>query len=196
MGVLSRSVDPVMPEKDSARDARLVLRAQLGDRAALDTLLLRNQGWLKGYLTRLLGNSTEADDCHQDVLVIVVRKLALVAEPRWFRSWLYRVATREGLRRLRRTSRTRSLGEMEEAALPAADLPERLAEDERERLRTEVDALPPNSRAVVVLHYVEDMSLAEVADVLGIPIGTTKSRLAYGLARLRAALGTSGRKRR
>jgi RNA polymerase sigma-70 factor (ECF subfamily) len=74
------------------------------------------------------------------------------------------------------------------AALPAPPPREEFAAVSSERLRGAVAALSPASRAVVVLYYLHEMSLQETADVLGVPLGTVKSRLAYGLEALRGRL--------
>jgi len=79
-----------------------VLRAQAGDTAALDELLKRLQEPLYRYLLSLVRNHHLALDVLQDVFVLVTRKLYWLHEPRAFRPWVYRIASREGLRRLQR----------------------------------------------------------------------------------------------
>ena len=116
----------------------------------------------------------------------MARRLKSLRDPRWFRAWAYRITTRESLRAARRRGRDRQLFddgtdvETLDHAAPedAGGLPplwtERLAE------------LPAGAQIVLRLHFVEEMRLAEIGEALEVPLGTVKSRLAYGLARLRA----------
>lgn len=169
--------------------ARLVLRAQLGDRSALDALLRRTQTWLYAYLRRVLSDDHLAADVLQDVFVLLYRKLAYLHEPRVYRTWVYRIASREAFRRLRKRSHDRRLFRQElpheSAGKALAPVDPDLDLDQIERLRAEITRIPPNTRAVLVLHYFEGCTLREAADVLAIPEGTAKSRLHYGLALLR-----------
>jgi RNA polymerase sigma-70 factor (ECF subfamily) len=160
----------------------LVLRAQSGDRDAFDALLRAIERPLHRYIAAIV--PTAAEDVLQDVLVTVVRKIRWLSDASLFRPWCYRIASRAAFRALRK-QRARSEEPLEESA----------AEPEREidpwlraRIAEETRRLPPRSRAVVVLHYIEELSLSEVAAVLDLSIGTVKSRLASGLARLRKEL--------
>jgi RNA polymerase sigma-70 factor (ECF subfamily) len=76
-------------------------------------------------------------------------------------------------------------GEEELGAIPAPKDPESLRQEELQSLHGLLEAVSPASRAVMILHYLHDMSLQEVADVLEVSLGTVKSRLAYGLTTLR-----------
>src|SRR5262249_25956440 len=97
-----------------AHETRLVLRAQVGDRAALDELFQEVQGPLYRYLLGLAGEAHLAEDVLQEVFLRVHRKLGWLREAALFRPWLYRIATREALRRLRRERRWRQLVRDEE----------------------------------------------------------------------------------
>jgi RNA polymerase sigma factor (sigma-70 family) len=175
---------------DNTRTQFLVLRAQTGDRVALDLLLLAVQSDLHRYLARMLGDTHGADDALQDVLVILCRTLRGLREPAYFRSWAYRVASREALRRLRKQSGRAELEWRDDTHAPG-DAPAEAAERREgiDGLVGRVSNLPPNSRAVVLLHYMAGMSLADVAAVLDVPPGTAKSRLAYALQHLRRGTG-------
>jgi RNA polymerase sigma-70 factor (ECF subfamily) len=182
--------------KDSAEreEAFLVLRAQTGDRAALDALLASVQGPLYRYVLSLVGERHLAEDALQETFVRVYRKLGWLREPALFRPWAYRIATREAFRQLKRerawAERARDEDELKAFAAPPPR--EEFAAELSERLRETVAALSPASRAVVVLYYLHEMSLEETADVLGVPLGTVKSRLAYGLGALRRRLKKGG----
>jgi RNA polymerase sigma-70 factor (ECF subfamily) len=135
---------------------------------------------------RLVGTSS-ADDVLQEVLILISRKLKWLGAPEAFRPWAYRIASREGFRQLRKEKR-RSEQVRDEALLedvPAAEsvLPPELLP---ELLKSE--ALSPASRAVLALHFQEELQLPEIAAILEVPLGTVKSRLSYGLAALRKKL--------
>ena len=171
----------------SEREQWRVLRAQSGDREALDELLESVQAPLYRYVLSLTGERALAEDILQEVFLRIYRKLGWLREPRLFRAWAYQIATREAFRHLRRE---KSWAEQvrDEAALkmiPAPPPREEFAPELIERLHQSVAALSPASRAVIVLYYLHEMSFEEAAAVLGVPVGTVKSRLAYGLERLR-----------
>jgi RNA polymerase sigma-70 factor, ECF subfamily len=177
--------------RDSAeRESFLVLRAQSGDREALDALLASVQEPLYRYVLSLVREPHPAEDALQETFVRVYRKLGYLREPELFRPWVYRIATREAFRQLKRERRwaeqVRDDDALKDLAAPPAR--EDFARELSERLRETVAALSPASRAVVVLYYLHEMSLEETAAVLGVPLGTVKSRLAYGLGALRRQL--------
>jgi RNA polymerase sigma-70 factor (ECF subfamily) len=170
----------------SRQEAQWVLRAQCDDREALELLLRSVQPSLRRYLTGLVG-TRHADDVLQEVFILVCRKLAWLQNPHLFRPWAFRIASREGFRHLRKERRwpeqPDDIAMLE--AIPARDA---RPSDELLHELLNSDALSPASRAVLVLHFQEEMSLAEVAAILEIPIGTVKSRLAFGLTALRREL--------
>ena len=164
-------------------EAMLVLLAQAGDREALGALLQRVQPALRGYLRMLKRDAAAADDLLQDTFVIAVRKLRFLRDPVLFRSWIFRIATREAHRRTRPAP-----GAFDTHHEPVAGGGPELAlmdAESRERLREDVARLPDRAREVIVLHFFEEMTLEETAAVLEAPLGTVKSRLAYGLGLLR-----------
>jgi RNA polymerase sigma-70 factor (ECF subfamily) len=174
----------------STQEAQWVLRAQCGDREALELLLRGVQSSLHRYVCSLVGSS-EADDVLQDVLVIVCRKLAWLNNPEVFRAWAYRIASRAAFRHLKRQKRwPEQIPEdfmLEEIPAPDVRPPAELLQH-----WLDPDSISPASRAVLVLHFQEERSLQEVAAILEIPVGTVKSRLAYGLTALREQLARTG----
>lgn len=162
-----------------------MLRAQCGDREALELLLRSVQPALQRYLTRLAGPSS--DDVLQEVLIVLCRKLKWLGNPEVFRAWAFRIASRAAFRHLKREKRLSARHDndavIEEFAAPASAPPREVLP---ELLNSE--ALSPASRAVLTLHFQEELSLPEIAAILEIPLGTVKSRLAYGLAALRKTL--------
>jgi RNA polymerase sigma-70 factor (ECF subfamily) len=172
----------------SIQEAQWVLRAQCGDREALELLLRSVQGPLGHYACSLVGPF--ADDVLQDVLIIVCRKLRRLDKPELFRPWAYRIASRVAFRYLKKQRRwPEQLPDdfvLEE--IPAPDKP---PSAERLQHLLNTDGISPASRAVLFLHFQEELSLQEVAAILEIPLGTVKSRLAYGLTALRKQLVTT-----
>lgn len=171
-------------------EARWVLRAQCHDREALELVLRSVQPALRRYIASLIGTD-DADDVLQDVLLIVSRKLYWLEQPDLFRAWAFRIASRAAFRYLRK--RKRWLGAtVDDAALRDIAAPDLAAPDDTILQLLDSPALTPASRAVLVLHFREEMPLAHVAAVLEIPLGTVKSRLAFGLKTLRRNLGAEG----
>lgn len=169
--------------------ARVVIRAQLGDRAALQAMLVWTRPWLARCLRAMLP-AHDAEDAVQEVMLIVARRVGLLDEPRAYRAWVYRIATRHALRVLAKRRRVATLDSETPVAAREAAEPDR---EELERLRAEVSKLTPNSLAVIVLHYFEGLSIARVSGVLGVPEGTVKSRLNTALAALRRSVRSEDR---
>jgi RNA polymerase sigma-70 factor (ECF subfamily) len=178
---------------DSPIPITLVLLARSGDRGALNQLLSGLQDGLYGYLVRLVDDRHLAEDILQEVFVLIWRKLGWLRDPEVFRPWAYRIASREAFRRLRKhRTHARMLGnESRLADIPAPEAPP-LPQEWAEMLPDLLALLSPASRAVLILHYLQGMTLQEVADILEVPPGTVKSRLAYGLAALREKVELDG----
>ncbi len=172
------------------RETRLVLLAQSGDRAALEELFESLQAPLGRYVRAAAGDHATAEDVLQEVFILIYRKLYWLREPALFRPWAYRIASREVVRQLKR--RRRWPEQFDEDFAPeqlAAESPAARDDELAARLPELLSKVSPASRMVLVLHYLDEMPLQEVADVLGLPVGTAKSRLAYGLAALRREAG-------
>lgn len=172
------------------RESLLVLRAQSGDRDAFDALLETVQKPLYHYIVSIVREAHSAEDILQEVFVRIYRKLVWLREPEIFRSWAYRIASRETFRHLKRERRwvEQERDETVLKTIPSPPAREEFEPELIEQLPQMVAALSPASRAVIVLYYLHELSLAEVSEVLEIPLGTVKSRLAYGLESLRGQL--------
>ena len=167
-----------------------VALAQSGDRKALDRLLSEHQRALYHHVRAILRDGDLSYDVLQSVLLLITRRLTSLKDPRWFRAWAFRIATREAVRAAKRRSRDRQLfdedAEGESALAPISEAAYDI--DLANLCADRLDDLPPGARLVLRLHYLEELSLAEVAEALEIPVGTAKSRLAYGLALLRSEM--------
>jgi RNA polymerase sigma-70 factor (ECF subfamily) len=167
----------------SIQEAQWVLRAQCDDREALELLLRSAQDSLHRYACSLVGPSA-ANDVLQDVLIIIFRKLKWLSKPELFRPWSYRITSRAAFRHLRKQRRWPDQLP-EDFVLEEIPAPDERPSDELLQTVLNTDDISPASRAVLALHFQEELSLQEVAAILEIPLGTVKSRLAYGLAALR-----------
>ena len=164
----------------------LALRAQTGDREAFDRLFRLLQEPLYRYIFSLVGARAPAEDVLQEVFILIYRKIRWLREPELLRPWVYRIATREAFKHLKRERRWTDKAEDESVLL---DLPAPSRDDLAPEMITQlVERLSPASRAVIVLHYLHEMPLAEIAEVMGVAVGTVKSRLAYGLDMMRRHL--------
>jgi len=177
---------------EQARLALQVALAQSGDRDALDQLLSGIQRPLYAHVAAILGDREQAFDVLQSSLLLVARRLGSLRDPRWFRAWAYRIATREAVRASRRRTRHRDL--FADESVPIADVPVEEPAYDPAVVRAcldRIELLPAGARAVIRMHYLDELTLVEVAEALELPLGTVKSRLAYGLARLRTNLGAA-----
>jgi RNA polymerase sigma-70 factor (ECF subfamily) len=168
---------------NAGRQSWLVLQARIGDRESLEQLLSGIQPRLLGYISGLVGR-TVADDILQDTFIQICRNLKWLRDPELFMPWAYRIASRACFKSLNHDRRFPSADEErilidETAWVSQPDL--QLFCDVPELL----EKVSPKSRAVLTLHYLQDLSIQEVAAILEIGIGTAKSRLAYGLSCLR-----------
>jgi len=182
-----RGIDP------AADDRELVRAAQAGDRRALDQLLRRHYDRVYAVCRRVLGRDADAADAAQDAMIAAVRGLPRFDGQAAFSTWLHRVATNTCLDHLRR-ARRRPVSAVEiddRHALPEADTGP--AFDTSLVDRMVIDAaladLPEEFRLAVVLRDVADLDYADIALVLGVPIGTVRSRIARGRAALARRLG-------
>jgi len=172
---------------DSCRErlTLTVVKAQAGDRDALALVLAHVQDELFGYLLRYTGRRDIAEDALQDTFLIVCRQLKWLRQPQFFRTWAYRIATREVWRRMRELRDHEPLCEADTGARAQTSMDPPTDAGERAKLLDRIALLPPNCRAVLLLHYWSGLSLASAAAALDVPVGTVKSRLAYALQLLR-----------
>jgi RNA polymerase sigma-70 factor, ECF subfamily len=128
------------------------------------------------------------DDVLQDTLLVIARKLPSLHEPERFRPWAFRIANRAGVHHLKKSRRWSDHCEPDVAINDVPAIGTGIDEGRIVNLLAAYEISAACS-AVLTLHFDEQMPLAQVAAVLEIPLGTVKSRLAYGLAVLRRRLG-------
>ena len=175
---------------DHEQQSWWILLAQSGSHEALNALFKSIQEPLFAYISTLVNDRALAEDILQEVFIRIYRKLKWLKEPEAFRAWTYQIATREVFRYLKRERHWREQIRDEEKLnlIPAENNSETFATELLQQLPGMVANLPPRSRAVVVLRFMHEMSLVETAAVLGIPVGTVKSRLSYALQVMRRQL--------
>ena len=176
-----------------ADDLALVERCRQGDLAAFETIYRAHSGRLYSVACRMLGNPADAEDLLQEIFLAAHRKLDSFRGESALGTWLYRLATNLCLDHLRsRAARTGQLTDALDSEPALADAgSQRLAERTVARMDLEraMAQLPEGCRAAFVLHDVEGLEHREVADVLGIAEGTSKSQVHKARLRLRAILG-------
>jgi RNA polymerase sigma-70 factor (ECF subfamily) len=166
-----------------------VSAAQAGDRDALDVLLRRHHDRLFALCRRIMGNQADALDATQEALIAVVRGLPRFDGRAAFTTWSYRVATNTCLDELRRRRRRPDpvVPDGDDRSALDADLTSPSMDDQivtRMSLDEAMQHLPLEFRAAVVLRDVCTLDYAEIAEVLDIPPGTVRSRIARGRALL------------
>lgn len=198
---LETAVDQVSLQ--TAEEALLVAELQAGSEEAFAYVLERYRNPIYSLVAQILVSDTDAADVLQNIFVKVFRGIGQFHGQSTLKTWLYRIAVREALN-FRRGWFRRHFHEpfsiddeprqpaVTQAKAPAAGGPyETLEQSERQQLvKTALDALPRPYRAVLVLREMEDLPYDEIAEMLGVPEGTVKSRLMRGRELLRRKLAS------
>lgn len=171
-------------------DEQLALDIQRGNEQSLVLLIERHFTALVGFILRLNGDNLPlAEDTAQDVFIRTIESIKQYQYPRPFKAWLYTIATNLSRNAYQRGEERRR-GQVEDATfdnLAAVDDPLVKAE-ETQYLSDLLAMLPEHQRETILLRYYGDLSLAEIAAALNIPVGTVKSRLSLGLRQLRSLM--------
>lgn len=170
---------------DSRDDAALLRDHAAGDRAAFGELFRRHRDRLWAVALRTTGDREDAADALQDALLSAYRAADRFRGDAAVTTWLHRIVVNACLDRLRRRQArpTVSLADTEPAPAPPPDRETVLV------VRAALTELPVDQRAALVLVELEGYPVAEAAKILGVPVGTVKSRCARGRARLALLLG-------
>ncbi|MEJ6788257.1 RNA polymerase sigma factor [Brevundimonas sp. BR2-1] len=170
-------------------DAELVSRALNGSDSAFSRLVERHQAAVRGFLRRALGGGwAEADDVAQDAFLAAWRSLRSLRDPGGVRAWLCGIAWRKAQDRIRSSRR----GAVRDSLwLETAETPAGVSHEDRLSMIAAMAELPPDVRACVALCLADGWSHGEASAALGLPLGTVKSHVARGRARLLKALGGS-----
>lgn len=183
-------------DREPVSDEELMLRAAAGEVAAFEALVLRWEGPLYNFLLRFAGDEDLALEVRQETFLKAFAARRRYRPTAKFSTWLYTIALNAARSELRKRG-TRA----KHIAVDAEELLRRvpdargnpLQEAEREELAALIEealaALPPEQREVVVLRHFGGLSFPQIAQLLGCPLSTAKSRMTYALARLGSLLG-------
>jgi RNA polymerase sigma-70 factor (ECF subfamily) len=173
-------------------DHDLVEAAQRGDQDAFMDLVRSRGDQLYAVAHRILRDVDRAEDALQDALVIAWRDLPGLRDPDRFDAWIHRVLTNVCIGQAsRERRRTTNLRVLPIDGPPAAD--ELIGVADRDQLDRGFRRLTPEERAVLVLHHYVGYGPSEIAEMLGIPAGTVRSRLHHAHRAMRAALDAEAR---
>jgi RNA polymerase sigma-70 factor (ECF subfamily) len=175
----------------------LVERAARGDQDAFEALVRLSANRLFAIAYRVLRDHHRAEDAVQQTLVSIWDELPRLRDPDRFDAWSYRVVTRHSVALAKREGRGPGGGAIVRLLPDDADV-SRAPDDigsvvQRDEIERGFRSLKPDPRAILTLHHVAGLSSPEIADVLGIPVGTAGSRLHYATQALRAALDADAR---
>lgn len=185
-------MQPDTTKRDRA-DQLLVVRCQLGERAAFDDLIRRWSGALRRYALKLTDDPALADDLTQDVWLRALRGLGGLREAARFRPWLFGIAHRTFMDRLRSHYAMPIDTGIDVQAIAATEAEADGDGEELERaLADGMATLPLVEREVLALFYLKELPLIEISAALDIPVGTVKSRLFRARTLLRRRITAKG----
>jgi RNA polymerase sigma-70 factor (ECF subfamily) len=165
----------------------LVGRAKQGDHDAFAELARASGDRLFRLASLILGDSELAQDALQEALILAWRDIRALREPDAWDAWINRLTVR-ACHRLARRERRRTRVELTVADDPSFAVEQRPAILDQDEVERGFRALGTDQRVVLVLHFYLGMPLHEAAEILGVPLGTVKSRLHRGLLAMRIAL--------
>ncbi len=175
-------------------DSELVARVARGDRAAVRLLFMRHHARIYRFVARQTGSEMMADDIANEVFLELWRQAASFQGRSEVSTWLLGIARFKALSMLRKR-KEEAIDDEEAAAVPdGADSPEVavMKDDKAAALRRMVNALPEEHRTVIDLAYYHAKSVAEIGDILSIPVATVKTRMFYARRKLGEALQAAG----
>lgn len=179
-------------------DQDLIERSLTGEREAFGELVLRYQDRLYGSLAQMLGSVHDALDVAQDAFILAFRNLHAFRKESQFYSWLFRIAYNSAMSRHRRERRhrTSSLEDLpRETPDESCDLADPAhsvdSQDDIQCVQQALRELPEEFRTVLVLKEIEEMPYADIAETVGCPVGTVRSRIHRGRLMLKDRLSRS-----
>ncbi len=175
-----------------AKDEQLpVAAARAGDPTAWEALFRRYQLPLYSYVQESIRHEQTSLDIVQETFIKAIRHVGSLRDATRFGGWLFRIAHQLCQQHGRKQRPTEPLdaGDRPELADESATpLEELVSAEQEEHFLAALDGLPEEHRSVVLLHYLEDFDLAEIAEITGVPLGTVKSRLHHARRKLRQQL--------
>ena len=169
-----------MPQhSESLEQELLAIKCQLGEPAAFDELVAQWHGPLWQYIRRMVDGNELADELLQETWLRILRGIANLREPASLVAWMFGIARRVLMNRFREKYRQSHFIEDSTCELPVND-PDTDRIDLKDEIRDmlqKLECLPIQQRELLSLYYLENLSVDQLAQVLGIPAGTVKSRL-------------------
>lgn len=165
-----------------------------GDRKAMEDLIREIQDGVYYHCVKILRNESDAQDAAQDVLMAVLRGLDGLKEPAAFHSWLNRIIARTCMKTYAREHREIPMSESAEVSLfenlDDQRIPEKIVDTEETRrmIRKLVDELPPAQRLCLLMYYYDELPVKDIAEAMGAPENTVKSRLSYARKAIKAGV--------
>ncbi len=173
-------------------DSDLLRSVAHGHESALAELFQRYNVDIYNYLLRLIHDRSVAEDLLQEVFVAVWRGAARFRGRSSVKNWVFRIAHNQAVTWLRRLSRLPQESELEDLGGEFDVESLSLRRWRAEQVHEALDELTPSHRAVIELAFVHGLSYAEIAEVVGCPLGTVKSRMSYALRHLDGLLRGQG----
>lgn len=176
------------------RAVELAAQYQAGDRKAMEDLIQEIQDSVYYHCVKILRNESDAQDAAQDVLMAVLRGLDGLKNPAAFHSWLNQIIARTCMKTYAREHREISMSESgEDPFFDNPDdqrIPEKIidTEETRRMIRELVDELPPAQRLCVLMYYYDELPVKDIAEAVGAPENTVKSRLSYARKAIKAGV--------
>jgi len=168
-----------------------VPQAKAGEPAAWDTLFRRYQLPLYAYIFKLVSDEQTSLDLVQDTFIAAVRHIGNLRDDAKFGSWLFGIAHQKCLQHWRKQNRREIVSdEIPDRPDERQEHPDDflIRQEQEMEFMNQLDRLPLPQRSVLLLHFVEDFSLEEIAGITGAPVGTVKSRLHHAKKTLRKLL--------
>ncbi len=174
----------------SELDRSLVDRARRGDLDAFEEIVHARMDTVYRLSFAILGDEAEARDAAQETFITAWRQIGRVRDPARFDAWLQRVAVNAArmTHRARRRRAVREIASSRIGGMPERASASRPAEADARTLGAALRRLPVEQRSILVLHHLEGHPVAELAEILEIPVGTVKSRLHTARQALQAAI--------
>lgn len=174
-----------MHPDEELREELIVVRAQMGDSRAFESLIRANHPKLLYYIGKMLLRKDLAEDVAQEVWMTAWRKLRHLRASQAFKVWLYRIAHAETVRIIRQESRYVELSVPFDLMETDQDSGEDFTDEEIRMVNIALERLNPTLREAITLRFIEGMSYEEIAQITEVPIGTVRSRLHYAKQTLR-----------
>jgi RNA polymerase sigma-70 factor (ECF subfamily) len=192
--LLSGKKSAVQPEAETAplSDHGLAISAGLGDMGAFEELYKRHHRRVYSLCLRMTQNVAEAEDLAQEAFIQLHRKIGSFRGESAFTTWLHRLTVNQVLMHFRKSSvkreRTTEEGDTPVQIVRGTENPARMPVVDRISLDRALKQLPPGYRSVFVLHDIEGHEHGEIAKILGVSVGTSKSQLHKARRKLRRLL--------